>query len=56
MRKTRTTVLLVAREALHIERPRIATTDQRRITAVLERNGWVRGERMEFGIPWMRKL
>jgi hypothetical protein len=31
------TVLLIAREALFIETPRIGTSDQRRISAALER-------------------
>ena len=43
--KIKTTVLEVARDGLYIELPRIGTADQRRITAVLERLGWVRGKR-----------
>jgi predicted P-loop ATPase len=42
--RTRVTVLEVAKEALHIETPRIGTADQRRIAAVLERLGWQRGK------------
>ena len=41
---TRVTVWQVAREALHLETARIATADQRRITAILERLGWRRGK------------
>jgi predicted P-loop ATPase len=40
---TRVTVWQVAREALHLETARIATADQRRITAILERLGWRKG-------------
>jgi predicted P-loop ATPase len=36
----RVTVGKVAKDALYIETPRIGTADQRRIIAILERNGW----------------
>ena len=52
--KTRTTILLIAREALFLDRGRIGTVDQRRITAILDRLGWIRGTRTESGIPWVR--
>jgi predicted P-loop ATPase len=38
-----TTVLWVAQDALSIETSRLGTSEQRRIAAVLERLGWVRG-------------
>ncbi len=37
---SKTTILQVARDALHIETPKLGTADQRRIAAVLERLGW----------------
>jgi predicted P-loop ATPase len=40
--RTKVTVGEVAREALHIETPRIGTADQRRIAAALEQLGWKR--------------
>jgi predicted P-loop ATPase len=43
--KHRATVLEVARGALSIETPKLGTTDQRRIRAVLERLGWARAKR-----------
>ena len=39
---SRTTVGEIARSALQIETPRIGTTEQRRIAAILERLGWHR--------------
>jgi predicted P-loop ATPase len=48
--KQRTSVLDVAKHSLKIELPRIGTADQRRITAVLERLGWRRGQRA--GAAW----
>lgn len=53
-RKTETTILQVAREALIIETPKLGTADQRRIAVVLELLGWVRGERTMKGQPWVR--
>ena len=38
-----TTIGEVARDALHLETPKIGTADQRRIAAALERLGWDRG-------------
>jgi predicted P-loop ATPase len=43
--RLRTTVIEVAQNALRFETPKIGTTDQRRITAVLERSEWRRGKR-----------
>jgi hypothetical protein len=40
---TRVTVGQVAHEALHIEKARLGTADQRRITTILERLGWHKG-------------
>jgi predicted P-loop ATPase len=51
--RRRTTVLEVAREGLHIDLPRIGTSDQRRITAALERLGWGRGKREGAARPWL---
>jgi predicted P-loop ATPase len=47
------TALLVARKALYLETPRIGTADQRRIAAALERLGWRRGTKQNFGVPWL---
>lgn len=45
----------VAREALHIETPRINTADQRRITTIMERLGWQRLPKDWKGnVPWGR--
>lgn len=52
--KTRTMILEVAREALHIDVPRLGTAEQRRIAAILERMGWSRGTKTEHGVPWLR--
>jgi predicted P-loop ATPase len=41
----RVTVIEIARRALGMETQRVGTVDQRRITAILERCGWVRGPR-----------
>jgi predicted P-loop ATPase len=43
------TVMEVARQALHIDLPKIGTADQRRIGAALERLGWCRGRRGNSG-------
>ena len=55
MGKTQTSLLVVAREALFIDLPKIGTTDQRRIAAILERLGWSRGGRTTAGRPWVKK-
>ena len=46
----------VARNALHIETQRIATADQRRITAAMERLGWRRSDKKggKGYFPWVR--
>jgi predicted P-loop ATPase len=49
-----TTILQIAKEALFIDTGRIGTADQRRIAAILERLGWVRGAKTKHGVPWMR--
>ncbi len=49
------TVLAIARQALFIETPRIGTSDQRRISAALERMGWTRGERTMHARPWVKR-
>jgi predicted P-loop ATPase len=51
--KAQVTVLEVARGGLHVETPKLGTADQRRIVAVLQRLGWVRGERTNSGRPWV---
>jgi predicted P-loop ATPase len=51
--KQRTTVLDVAQHGLRIELPKIGTADQRRITAALERLGWVRGKRAGSARWWV---
>jgi len=43
--KEHVTVMQVARVALHIETPKLGTADQRRVTAILERLEWDRGNR-----------
>jgi predicted P-loop ATPase len=56
----RVTVGQVARDALHIETPRIGTADQRRIAAAMERLGWRRersdGRTDSQGKRWWIKL
>lgn len=43
----------IARDALHIETPRIGRAEQNRITAILERRGWHRQRKDWRGnIPW----
>ncbi len=49
MEEARCTVLMVARSALHMDAPKIGTSDQRRIIAALERLGWEQGKRTESG-------
>jgi predicted P-loop ATPase len=46
-KKNRVTTLRVAREALSIETPKLGTADQRRITAALQRVGWVAARDMD---------
>jgi hypothetical protein len=53
--QTRVTVGQVAREALRIETPRIGTSEQRRISAALERIGWERGIKDYLGNRWWIK-
>jgi predicted P-loop ATPase len=48
------TVAEVASAALNIEKARLGTIEQRRITAALERLGWVRGKRKSHTRPWVR--
>lgn len=47
------TVLQVAREALHIDTPKLGTADQRRIAAAMERCGWTQGNRTMYGRFWV---
>jgi predicted P-loop ATPase len=51
---TRVLIGQVARDALHIETPRIGTAEQRRIAAALERLGWKR-ERNDGKTDWQGK-
>ena len=53
--KTKVTIGEVAREALHIELPRIGTADQRRIAAALEQLGWRRLPKNWEGKRWWTK-
>lgn len=56
--ENRTSVFVgeVAREALNIEKGKVGRADQLRITAALERSGWMRGKKDRRGnIPWIRK-
>jgi predicted P-loop ATPase len=48
----RTTVFEIAKNCLSFDVEKIGTADQRRITAILERLGWSRGERGTRGIRW----
>ena len=52
--KSKVTVGEVARDALHIETPRIGTADQRRIAAALETLRW-RRERLDGKTDWQGK-
>lgn len=52
-RPSRVTVLLIAREALHIETAKIGTAEQRRIRNVLFRLGWVEGKRTTTARWWV---
>jgi predicted P-loop ATPase len=49
---SRTTVGKVAKDALYIERAKIGTTEQRRISAILERLGWKRLKKDSDGNRW----
>lgn len=52
---SRVTILSIARDALFIERARLGTAEQRRISAILERLGWSRGPRAHGGIRcWIK--
>ncbi len=53
--KAKVTLLEVAQSALSIDTPKLGTADQRRISAALERLGWVRGDRTMTGRPWVRR-
>ena len=50
--RVKTTVGEVAKDALHIETPRINTADQRRVAAALERLGWARLGKDSIGTRW----
>jgi predicted P-loop ATPase len=52
---SRVTIGQVAREALHIETPRIGTAEQRRIAAALERLNWKRQPKDWEGKRWWTK-
>jgi predicted P-loop ATPase len=52
--RSRTTVTEVARDALHIETPRLGTAEQRRIAQAMERLGWTHGKRTAEGRWWVR--
>jgi predicted P-loop ATPase len=47
-----TTILELAREALHLDAPRIGTADQRRIRAALEGMGWEHGPLVNGRQTW----
>lgn len=49
--KPRVTVLAVARDAVSVDAPKLGTADQRRITAILERLGWIQ-KRDKHGRWW----
>jgi len=52
---SKTTILEIAREALKMETGRLGTAEQRRISSVLERFQWVRGQRGNRGERyWIR--
>jgi predicted P-loop ATPase len=50
--ETKVTIGMVARFALMIDVPRIATSDQRRIAAIMETLGWQRMKRDYKGNRW----
>ncbi len=49
-----TNVMEIARQALFVDAGRVGTADQRRIVAILEREGWCRGAREASGTPWIK--
>ena len=51
--QSKVTVGQVAKEALHIETPKLGTSEQRRIAAAMERLGWKVGKRTESGRWWV---
>ena len=51
---SRTTVGRAASHALNIETPRLGTSEQRRIAAVMENLGWKRGKRETEGRFWVK--
>jgi predicted P-loop ATPase len=51
--KSQTTISEVAKKALRIDTPKLGTGEQRRISAVLERVGWMRGKRTGATRPWI---
>jgi predicted P-loop ATPase len=53
--KSKVTIGEVAREALHIDLPRIGTAEQRRIAAALEQLGWERLPKDSDGKRWWAK-
>ncbi len=50
-----TSIVDVARGALHMETSRLGTADQRRIAAILEQAGWERARRTKRGLMWKRR-
>jgi Virulence-associated protein E/Bifunctional DNA primase/polymerase, N-terminal len=54
--QTKVYIWQVAKDALFIETGRLGTSDQRRITAVMERLGWARAEKKDWTgkNPWTR--
>jgi len=50
--KVTTHVLELARNALRLETPKVGTADQRRITSILERLGWEKGPKRNYGVLW----
>lgn len=55
--RTKTYVKDIARDAVGIETSRRSRRDQNRITAILKRLGWVRGQKDWRGdVPWIRDI
>lgn len=52
---SRTSVLQVAREGLHIDTPKLSRADQNRIMAALDRLHWVRGKLRDGIRQWERR-